>query len=288
MKKINKLLRTLDIKPIHYEKKGNALMVTTKDHKYVIKKNSNPIYDYLNQRTFHYYPNTRMVEDYEVADYIEESMIPNDQKILDMTSLIALLHVKTTHYKSIEEYGYQDIYETIKGNLEYLKSQYDEAMDRIESEIFMSPSSYLLARHITSIYNMIKFCSDSIETWYNKVKEEKKIRLVILHNNLSLEHFFNDKLISWNKAKIGPPIFDLYKFYKNTYTPFVWEEIMKNYLAGYPLKEEELELFYIMISMPTPLEFTQSEYKNVKLIHKQLDYMNRTNHFIEEMKKTST
>lgn len=288
MKKINDLLRNLDIKPVHYEKVGKAMIVTTKDDKYVIKKNSNPIYDYLNQRTFGYYPNTKIVGDYEVSEYLEESSIPSEQKILDMASLIALLHTKTTHYKSIEEYGYQDIYETIKGNLAYLKENYDEAMDRIESEIFMSPSSYLLARHITSIYNMLKFCNDGIEKWYKKVKEERKIRLVILHNNLSLDHFFQDKFISWNKAKIGPPIFDLYKFYKNTYTPFIWEEVMKKYLAGYVLKEEELELFYIMISMPSPLEKSSKEYQNVEFIRKQLDYMNRTNHFIEQMKKTSS
>lgn len=281
------MLRDLDIKPIHYEKIGNAMIVETKEHKYVVKKNPHPIYDYLKQRTFGYYPNIKIVGDYEVADYIEETTIPEEQKILDMASLIALLHVKTTHYKSIEEYGYQEIYESIKGNLGYLKRQYDEAMDKIESEIFMSPSSYLLARHITSIYNMLKFCEEKIEKWYSKVKEEKKIRLVILHNNLSLDHFFNDKLISWNKAKIGPPIFDLYKFYKNTYTPFIWEEVMNKYLSGYTLKEEELELFYIMISMPSPLENFPTEYENVEFIHKQLDYMNRTSNFLEQMKKTS-
>ena len=63
---------------------------------------------------------------------------------------------------------------------------------------------------------------------------------------------------------------------------------MKKYLAGYVLKEEELELFYIMISMPSPLEKSSKEYQNVEFIRKQLDYMNRTNHFIEQMKKTSS
>lgn len=283
MKKINELLRNLEIKPVHYEKYGKAMIVTTKDNKYVIKKNKSPIYNYLNQRTFLYYPDTKIVGDYEISSFIEESNISDDQKILDLISLTALLHTKTTHYKSIEEYGYQDIYETIKGNLQYLKQQYDEKMDMIESEIFMSPSSYLLARHITSIYNMLKFCEENINTWYSKVKDEKKIRLVILHNNLSLDHFFNDKLISWNKAKIGPPIFDLYKLYQNTYT-FVWEEVFRKYLSNYPLKEEEIELFYIMISMPSPLEDYISEFKSVEAIHKQLDYMNKTSLFIEQMK----
>lgn len=287
MKKINELLRNLEIKPVHYEKLGKSMLITTKDGKFIVKKNEKPIYEYLNQRTFNYYPNTRIVGNYEISEYLEDNSISDDQKIVDLISLVALLHTKTTHYKSIEEYGYQDIYENIVGNLDYLKKNYDDLMDRIESEIFMRPSSYLLARHITSIYNMLKFCKENIEKWYEKIKEEKKIRLVILHNNLSLDHFFDNKFISWNKAKIGPPIFDLYKFYKTTYTPFVWEEIFKRYLCGYPLKEEEKELFYIMISIPEPLELTQSEYQNVKRIYQQLEYMDRTSHFIEEMKKTS-
>ena len=71
MKKINELLRNLEIKPIHYEKNGKATIVTTKNGKYVVKKNPDPIYNYLNQRTFEYYPNIRIIGDYEVAEYLE-------------------------------------------------------------------------------------------------------------------------------------------------------------------------------------------------------------------------
>lgn len=285
MRKINELLRKLDIKPLHYQRIGKATIISTKGKKYVVKKNITPIYDYLNQRTFHYYPNTRIEGDYEISEYVEEVPIPDEQKILDLADLVSLLHMKTTHYQSTSEYGYQDIYEMIKGNLDYLKKDYDEMMDKIESEIFMRPSSYLLARHITSIYNMLKFCEDNLEKWYEKVKEIHKMRVVILHNNLSLDHFYNNQLISWNKAKIGSPIFDLYKFYKNTYYPFVWEEVFKRYLSGYPLKEEEKELFYIMISIPEPLKWTTKEYQNVCIVKKQLDYMENTNRFIADMKK---
>ena len=43
-----------------------------------------------------------------------------------------------------------------------------------------------------------------------------------------------------------------------------------------------------MISIPSPLELHDTEYQNVKFIHEELDYMNKTNHFIEQMKKTSS
>lgn len=287
MNKINDLLKELQIKPIHYEKKGKAIIVTTKDNRYVIKKNTHPIYEYLNQRTFSYYPNTRVEGEYEVSEYIDDIAIPDDQKILDMISLIALLHTKTTHYKKVEEYGYQDLYDTIKENIAYLRQEYDQQMDRIESSIFMSPSAYLLARHITLIYNTLSFCEEKLEKWYEKVKDLKKIRLVILHNHLELDHFHNNQLISWNKAKVGSPIFDLYGLYQKTYTPFVWEEILKKYEASYPLKEEEKELFFILISLPTPLEWSTKEYDNVKIVQTKLDYIDKTSHFLEQIKRKS-
>ncbi len=288
MRAINELLRNLQIKPIQYQKIGNATIVTTKDRKYVIKKNKHPIYDYLNQRTFSYYPKTRVVGDYEIAEYIEEiAPTPPEQKMTDLIMLVALLHTKTTHYKLVEEYSYQDLYESIKGNIAYLEQFYNQKMDMVESEIFMSPSSYLLARHITSIYNMLKYSREHLDKWYEKVKDFKKIRLVILHNHLSLDHFLNNQLISWNKAKIGPPIFDLYILYQNTYLSFAWEEIFKQYLSSYPLKEEEKDLFYILISIPKPLEFTQREYQNVAMVQGQLRYLDHTSHFLEEMKKVS-
>ncbi len=287
MNKVNQLLRELEIKPLHYEKRGKVTIVITKEKKYVIKKNNHPIYDYLNQRTFTYYPKVRVEGDYEISEYIEEVKIPEEQKLMDMISLVALLHAKTTHYKVVEDYSYQDIYEQILGNLNYLKKQYDEKMDQVESEIFMSPSSYLLARHITSLYNMIEFCRRKVEEWYPKVKELKKIRLVILHNHLELSHFLNNQLISWNKSKIGPPIFDLYQLYQNTYASFDWEDLLAKYLASYPLKEEELELFTILISIPSPIENFPTEYERVQFFQRQLTYMDKTSRFLENIKKGS-
>lgn len=287
MKKINNILKNFNIKPNRYEQLGKIYLVETRDQKYVIKKNENPIYDYLNQRSFGYYPETIVEEDYEIVKYEEEIEIPAEQKILDLISLVALLHSKTTHYKSITEYDYKDIYEDVKGNIAYLIDHYNIMMNYAESEVFMSPSSYLLARHITQIYNMISYCENSVESWYKKIQDKNKIRVVTLHNNLSMEHYINNKLISWNKTKIGSPIFDLYKLYKKTYNDFVWEEILKKYMKSYPLYDDELDLFYLMISIPDNLQLDSSEFENVKKINSQLEYMEITGNFIKSMKKTS-
>jgi hypothetical protein len=287
MKKINNILKKLDIKPHRYAQSGKVYLVESNEEKYIIKRNDNPIYNYLNQRSFGYYPETVIEDGYEIAKFEDEIEIPNEQKILDLVSLIGLLHSKTTHYKPITEYDHKDTYEDLKGNIEYLKEHYNNIMNAIESEIFMKPSSYLLARHITQINNMLNYCENNVEEWYKKIQDKNKIRVVTLHNNLALDHYINNKLISWNKAKTGSPIFDLYKLYKRTYSEYVWEEVLKKYIRSYPLFEEELDLFYLMISIPNNLELKENEYDNVKTINDQLEYMETTGNFIETMKKTS-
>ena len=44
------------------------------------------------------------------------------------------------------------------------------------------------------------------------VKDKRKVRYVVVHNNLDLDHFLkgkNNYLISWDKSKIDLPIYDL-------------------------------------------------------------------------------
>ena len=62
-----------------------------------------------------------------------------------------------------------------------------------ENSIYMSPSEYMLALNISKILGALNFCKDEIEKWYKIVKDKKKQRLVVLHNNLDLSHFLKNK-----------------------------------------------------------------------------------------------
>ena len=84
----------------------------------------------------------------------------------------------------------------------------------IEKEVYMSPSSYLIARNINIIFDSIYFAKKSIEDWYKKIENNKNERVVNIHNNINLDHYIkNDKpyLISWNKSKKDMPIYDIIK-----------------------------------------------------------------------------
>ena len=287
MKQISEILKKYNIKPHRYIKNGKATIIDTEMGRFVVKKNNKnkKIFDYLKSRSFNYYPKIISDEDeeYEISEYIEELDYPNEQKMLDLINLISLLHNKTTHYKEIDYDDYKQIYEDIKNNIEYLESYYNDIITLIESHIYMSPSEYLLARNISRIFIALNFCKEEIENWYELIKDKTKQRVVVLHNNLDLSHFFkmdSSYLISWDKSKIGIPIFDLYILYKRHALDFDFSEILKQYEQNYPLQKDEKKLFFILIALPPKIDFDKSIYEQTKEISNQMDIMYKTEKLI--------
>ena len=232
MLKVNDELRKYGLIPSKYTNKNNVTIVDTDKGKVVFKNENNlDIFKYLDSRGFDYYPKILSNDNdlYLMMEYIDSIDMPMEQKLDDMVDLVGLLHSKTTYYQDVSSSDYNDIYEDIKNDIEYLYSYYNDMMSIIESKVFMSPAEYTLSLNISNIYKSLSFCNIKIEDWYKKVKDKNKKRLVVLHNNLDLSHFIrNNKpyLISWDKAKIDIPIFDLYKLYKNNIN-FNFEELLK-------------------------------------------------------------
>lgn len=289
MRKYNDLFRRYSIVPTKYEFYKNVTIVNTNDGKYVIKEKNRedktPIFNYLNSRSFDYYPKILSDKDdeYEVTEYIEQIDMPVAQKMSDMIDLVALLHSKTTHYEEIDEEDYKEIYEDINNNIAYLYSYYTDLIAISENSVYMSPSQYMLSLNISKILGALNFCKDEIDKWYKLVKEKRKQRLVVLHNNLDLSHFIknrNSYLISWNKAKIDIPIFDLYKLYRRHSLNYDFSEMFKRYEHSYPLLEEEKKLFFILISLPDKLEYSSSEYQMCNNISNIIESLARTESFI--------
>lgn len=283
MKDINQILKQYNYKPYRYKKIGKTMIVDTDNGSIVIKKkntNDEKIRKYLESRNFDYKPELiDIVDGYEISKYIEETDIPKEQKILDLVDLVSLLHSKTTHYKEITEDYFKELYEDLSNNIYYLNSYYHDLITVIESKIYMDPSEYLLARNISRIFASLNFCEKELENWYEIVKEKKQTRLVVLHNNLNLSHFIRNKssyLISWDKSKIDNPIFDLYKLYRSHGEEFDFVSLLKRYEMNYPLLEEEKQLLFIMIAMPTKIEFTPNIFHNCTIIGKEIDLLFKT------------
>lgn len=291
---IKDLLKRNDIRAYRYQKKGNSIIVDSEQGKFVIKKqNKNKkIYQYLINRQFQYYPKILDTDnEYELYPYIEDMDIPIEQKMHDLIPFIALLHAKTTYYKTIDESDYKELYEDISNNIIYLKDYYTDLISLIDEKIFFNPSDNLLANNISLIFSHIKECEDKKELWYKSITNHHKIRVSVVHNNLKLDHFLqNDQkyLISWDKAKIDLPIFDLYKLYLNHYDSFDFIEILKTYENDYKLKEEEKLLLYILLSMPQKLELSSNEYENCIIIKNELKRLLLSQELSEILIKTNS
>ena len=287
MKQISQILKKYEIKPYRYTTNGKTTIVDTEMGRFVLKEKSNKkeIFNYLKSRSFDYYPKILNEDDdeYEISEYIEDTTYPNEQKIMDLVNLVSLLHNKTTHFKEVDFDDYKKIYEDVLNNIEYLNSYYNDIITIIETKVFMSPSEYLLARNISKIYAALNFCKGEIDKWYKLVQDKTKQRHVVLHNNLDLSHFIkSDKsyLISWNKSKIGVPIFDLYILYKRHALEYEFYEILKYYEQNYPLQEDERNLFFVLIALPPKLEFDKTEYENTSYINEQIDLLYKTEKLI--------
>ena len=242
------------------------------------------IYDYLNSRAFDYFPYPLEIsDDYEVYPYVEDIEEPKEQKIRDLMYLISLLHSKTTFYKEMDMDKIKEIYEDILNEVNYLEGYYNELIENIEKEIYMSPSSYLIARNINIIYDSIYYVKKNTKKWYGLVEKNKNMRNVLTHGNINLDHYRkSDKpyLISFNKSKMDTPVKDLFVFYKNHYLDIDFTDLFKFYESKYPLKEDERILLFTYMAIPPRIEITGNEYDMCIKINKIIDYLYKTSNLI--------
>ncbi len=278
-----KLLKKTGINPKSFTKKKTATII---NDRYVLKdnKNNNQIFSYLEARNFNHVPKSIIISDkYILYDYQKDYNISKEERAIELVNLISLLHSKTTRYNNVSLDDYKKIYEKYEDEIEKLSSYYNDLNELIDREIYMSPSKYLLARNISKIYSTLNYCKNELENWYELVKDEKKQRVTLIHNNLELEHLIrneNSYLISWDKSKFENPIYDLYNFYKKNYDDIEFSSLLEQYQNRYPLKESELKLFFIMISLPEKIEFEKKDYNNCLKVDKLLNYIYKTDTII--------
>lgn len=271
--------------------KNSVKIVDTNKGIMVIKKEDDNVcntYNYLISRGFDYFPKImKRQDDYNIYQYIEDVYEPDEQRILDIITLVTILHSKTNFYKEVDIDNYKYLYETINERLDYLFNYYVDIISLIEKDVYMSPSSYLIARNIDKIFSTISYCKSELSSWYDIIKDKRKLRVVNIHNDLGLDHYLkSDKsyFISWNKNKIDMPIYDLIILYKKYYLNFDFYELFNYYESRFPLLAEERKMLFIMIALPNKLEFGDDEYKNSINTRKFLDYMYKTSELITEYK----
>lgn len=272
-------------KPLKVTIQGKVKVFDTMQGKYVIKEKGNAdirkIFNYLTSRNFNYFP--KIIDDtrseVNVFEYVEEVETPKDQKAQDLINIVALLHSKTSYYKEVSEDKYKEIYEMIKSNVDYLDQHYNDLFDNFITLEFMSPSQYLFMRNFTTIKNALTFCNNELLNWYDLVKDKKKQRVALLHNNLELNHYIrgdNDYLISWENSMVDTPVWDIVKFYRKEFYNIEFSNLLSKYMNSYELLEDEKKLLFILMTLPDKIEFDNDELKVVNNVRLCLDYLYKT------------
>ena len=181
MNDLRSILKELGIKPKSYEKQNKTTIIDSDKGKYVIKRNTNntDIYNYLNTRSFYKIPKYYNLKNnnYDISLYINDTNVPEIQKIEDLIIILSELHYKTSYYRENDLDEIKENYETIKENLFNLLKYYNDLNDYLDRQIFLSPSEYLLIRNISLIYFMINYTLNSIEGWYQQISENKRFRV---------------------------------------------------------------------------------------------------------------
>ena len=285
--------RTLDIlkaiyKPYRYTIKGKATILETTSGDFIIKeknKDLNELYNYLISRGFDNFP--KLIDssrkDLNVFEYVDTINMPKEQMCDDIIDLIASLHNKTSYFKEVSEDKFKSIYEDIKSNISFLKNYYDTMYEIGFSEEFMSPATYLFMRNFYKINAALDFCDREINEWYELIKGESKIRVSVVHNNLSIEHFLKgnkEVLISWDNYLIDTPIIDIVKLYKNEYLNMNFSEVLERYFYKFPLLPYEQKLLFVLITMPPEIKMINDEFNKCKNISKVIDYVFKTEDLI--------
>lgn len=265
---------------------NTSYVVSDNNKKYVIKNNRTDlksIFDYLSSRNFNNFPKYYMLGNYDVFDYLEDSNISIEERLTETIGLLTMLHLKTTRYKNVDIDDYKKIFEQLLEKIDYLNNYYVTLNDAIDNEIYMAPSHYLLVRNISKVYGALSFCKRELDSWYELIENSSKQRAVLVHNNLDLSHVLYNKvpyLISWNKAKIDLPIYDLVSLYDKYYNSIDFSILLNNYMHKYPLSSEELKLFFILISVPIKIEFTNNEMDNIITVKSLIEHINKSDKLI--------
>lgn len=263
---------------------GNSYILTTDDGNFVVKKKNKDIrslYSYLNSRNFDKYP--KLIDEVDnsyVYEYLDDYDNPINQKVVEEARTLAELHYKTCYFKSVKLDNFKEIYEDILGNINYLEDYFNKLYEDALGEEYIRPSLYILLINSSLFRSDFRFLRSELEKWFKMVSDLDKIRVVYNHNNLSINHFIDNKFISWDNYAVDSPVMDLIKIYSNDYGRYDFSLFLNEYLINFELLDYEKSLLFIMISLPRVIGFNDNELNNTILVSKLVSYIECTNRLI--------
>lgn len=276
------ILKEREIHPLGYQKKGKVYIINSKNNDYVIKLHTNnyDIYKYLASRGFLFFPKNinYAYDNYDLSVFVKGIKTNEAQSVNEYIRIIALLHNKTSYKREIDLDEIKEKYESLNNKITNLRKYYLELNEKIEHEIFLSPSSYLLVRNISLIYSVLDNSQILLNEIYDEIKNIKSIRVALLHNNVDLNHLIindNEYLVSWDKACFDSPIIEIEEIYRKYYQRIDLNDLLASYNSVNKLTTLEIKALLINLSIPRELKLTNNTYFDTIIINNEIKYISK-------------
>ncbi|WP_050615943.1 spore coat protein YsxE [Bacillus testis] len=197
-----------------------------------------------------------------------------NEKHKQMFRELARMHALTAKEIKVETEEREIHYEKTKDQWKQQQAFLGEFIERAERKWYMSPFELMFCSYYFDVSQALAFSTKKFDEWYEKTKEEEKVRTVVAHGKLSIQHFLlNERgagyFINFENAKPAPAHFDLLPFfvkYCQTY-PVRCDECVEwlyHYYKYYPMKEEEMLLFTSYLAFPASFLQTLETYHTKK------------------------
>ena len=269
-------------------KKIDNLKIIEEDNKKIcIKRVNNSLlnrYNYLRSKGFYNIFDYKINNGYEIRSFVDEIDISKEDKIYNLIYLIAMLHTKTTHYKNISLDEIKTFYEKETDEIIDIKNYYNTICENNDYKMLLLPSINLLIDNISLLFISLDKSKYFLDKWYEVVKDKKRKRVVLNHNNLKISNYIvsdNSYLINWDKSIIDTPVIDLYSLFKNNIDNIDLIDCFNTYKTKYVLYEEEVLFLYFKLLKIDKVLFDKDEFDNTTEVYDIINYLEIINEFLE-------
>ncbi|MBE6183843.1 spore coat protein YsxE [Heyndrickxia ginsengihumi] len=161
----------------------------------------------------------------------------------------------------------------------------EEFIERCEQQWYMSPFELLFCTFYKEITQALAFSKRQLEEWLEESKEVEKVRTVVAHGKISIEHFLYDErgrgyFANFEKAKIAAPFHDILPFLARTLHTYPKRfddcvDWIKTYMSYFPLRAEEKHLFFSYLAHPGPIIKVVEDYMGNQEKRNEIKYVKR-------------
>lgn len=210
---------------------------------------------------------------------------------------LARLHFISVQEMEVDQDVRKGFYEKTIEQWEKEQVFMEEYIEKCEHEWYMSPFQLLFCTFYQDTTQALKYAREKLEQWDEEAKKLKKVRTVMIHGKVSLEHFLYDQrgygyFTNFEDARQASPIHDLLPFLSralNTY-PRRSEDCLgwlETYFKYFPLKDDEMTLFKSYLAHPGAIcRLVEEYFLNRNERKNELKYVRKLQHQYWQLKNT--